>query len=302
MATPGTAPATPTATEGGVPEWFARRRSNREVQSAAKAICSAEHRAPATDGVWYQRAWRSFLGVIIAGYGLSAILHLVALAVFSLIVMHAHDGGHSLDTVLGVEDGMENELLDPQSFEISAGSEGAEEIMPDVEPVPIDLPNPLAPVVDSAPAELPGIADGAGEDTKNQEGSGADSRFVMPQGSGVVREGSFAAWTIPADPRVGQDYAIIVEVTLPEGTENYRRSDLSGRLVGTDGYQILIPDGREFNGIGWQRPSRTPMFRLEEELARIVFFVRGSNQRLVRDTIQIRSRLLDETQELEIIF
>jgi hypothetical protein len=50
------------------------------------------------------------------------------------------------------------------------------------------------------------------------------------------------------------------------------------------------------------RPRRSPAFRREGSKARMVFFIRGAHQALVRDTIQIRSRLLDETQKLQITF
>ena len=301
MATSGTAPTPPTAHQGGIPDWFARGRTNREAQSAAQAIRKVDENSSHRGDSWLRRAWHSFLAVMLASYGISAILHLLLLGAFSLIVWHSQ-GGSSFSTLLGVSDAEGEELLDPQSFEISAGSDGAEEMAPVIQTVPIDMPQPLAPAIDSAPVELPGIADGAGEDEKDQAGSGSDSHFAMPRGGAVVREGSFAAWTVPADPRVGQNYAIIVEVTLPEGTENYGRADLSGRLIGSDGYKIRIPNGLEFDGLTWHRPMRLPQFHRAQDVARIVFFVRGSNQALVHDTIQIHSRILDESQELEITF
>jgi hypothetical protein len=107
---------------------------------------------------------------------------------------------------------------------------------------------------------------------------------------------------VPEDPKVGQDYVIVIEVQLPAGTERYTRADLAGQLIGTDGYKVMIPDGREWNGLGWMRPRRSPAFRREGSKARMVFFIRGAHQALVRDTIQIRSRLLDETQKLQITF
>lgn len=286
---------------GAAPDWFERGRGTRATQSAVRAVKEADNRPAAAEGTWLQRLWHSFLAVILASYGLSMVLHLVVLIIFSLIIWHTQ-GGSTHSTELGIAEATGEELLNPQSFEISAGSEGVEDSVPEIEPLPIALPKPLEPTIDSVPVELPGIADGAGEDSKDQAGSGSDRKFELPRGAGVVRRGSFAAWTMPPDPRVGQDYVIVVEINLPAGVKNYDRDDLSGKLIGSDGYMIKIPDGREFNGQGWGRPYRRPRFHVGDDVARIVFFVRGARERLVRDTIRIRSRLLQESQQLEIIF
>lgn len=285
---------------GGAPDWFERGRGARAAQSAARAVKSIDEPSE-PEGSWLRRAWHSFLAVILASYGVSVVIHLAILIIFSLIIWQSQ-GGSTYSTELGIAEATGDELLNPQSFEISAGSEGAEETTPEIEPLAIALPQPKAPAIDAAPVELPGIAKGTGEDNKDQAGSGSDAKFEMPRGAGVVRQGNFAAWTLPADPLVGQDYAIVVEITLPPGVENYNRTDLSGKLIGSDGYMINIPDGREFNGQGWVRPYRRPRFHFGDDVARLVFFVRGAREALVRDTIRIRSRVLNESQKLEIIF
>ena len=302
MATLGTAPVSQ-VTEAKMPDWFARQRAARD-NSLPISVASPDSPAPVAPErkTWHYRLWHSFLGAILAGYGLSALLHLIALLVFSLIMWTSSVGGNSVSMVLGIETGETEELLDPQAFEISAGSEGIEDVKPVVDTVPLDIPDPLPPVSDSAPLKLPGAADGIGKDEKTETGSGRDTQFAMPQGASVVREGSFAAWTVPARPRVRQDYMIVVEVTLPEGTTEYLRNDLVGELKGTDGYRVLIPNGQEFNGFGWRPPARAPRFHRSGNVARIVFFILGSNEPLVRDTIKIQSRLLRETQQLEIVF
>lgn len=301
MATLGTAPVSQ-VTEAKMPEWFARQRAARNHPPISPPSPASSTSGPSDRHTWHYRLWHSFVGAILAGYGLSALLHLIALLVFSLIMWTSSVGGNSISTVLGIDTGETEELLDPQSFEISAGSEGLEEVQPVVDTIPLDIPEPLPPVSDSAPLKLPGVAEGTGKDDKTETGSGTDTQFAMPRGASVVREGSFAAWTIPARPRVRQDYMIVVEVTLPEGTTEYFRDDLVGELSGTDGYRVMIPRGQQFNGFGWQPPSRAPRFHRSGNVARIVFFVLGSNEPLVRDTIKIQSRLLRETQRLEIVF
>lgn len=236
------------------------------------------------------------------GYGVSLLFHFVLLILFSIVVLNMRGGGNELSTELGIADVEGDEVLDTRAFEISTGSEGAEEPLPTVEPVPIDIPTPEMPVADAIAPEIEGVADGAGEDEITTPGAGSDQTFELPRGGNVVAKGSFTAWTIPEDPRPGQDYVIVVELKLPEGVKQYSRDDLGGQLVGTDGYKVSIPDGREWNGLGWKPPRRAPQFRRDRSNARIVFFVRGSQMALVRDTIQIRSRLLNEQQQLQIVF
>ena len=53
----------------------------------------------------------------------------------------------------------------------------------------------------------------------------------------AVTRGSFTVWTVPKDPQPAQDYQVFIEVRLPQGTANYKQSDLRGKIVGTDGYE-----------------------------------------------------------------
>ncbi|MGE0173582.1 MAG: hypothetical protein AB7T49_12365 [Oligoflexales bacterium] len=107
----------------------------------------------------------------------------------------------------------------------------------------------------------------------------------------AVTKGSFSAWTEPFDPKPGKDYDIVIEVRLPDGTSGYKKSDLSGQLIGTDGYEQEIG---EF-------PEPVEEFSVQGTKAQLRIEVPGA-QKKVRDVIQIRSKLLKEEQSLEIVF
>lgn len=306
LANPAAPPTSPPAAEGAVPDWFARGRIARGVRTATEAEQAREEPASGEKNPARHLAlWVAGGGVV--GYVVSLAVHSLVLLAFSLVVLQIGKGtgGGSLDTTLGVPGAAGDEYLDTRSFEISAGSEGLDEQVTVAEPLPLDAPSLDLAVANAFDAQAPGTADGTGEDDISVEGSGDgdDGAFELPAGGGnAVRQGSFAAWTVPEDPRVGQDYIIVIEVTLPPDTERYARGDLSGQLVGTDGYKVMIPDGREWNGARWSRPMRNPAFRRSGDKARVVFFIRGAQQALVRDTILIRSELLDEQQKLQITF
>ncbi|HAD58387.1 MAG TPA: hypothetical protein DCG12_04015, partial [Planctomycetaceae bacterium] len=125
----------------------------------------------------------------------------------------------------------------------------------------------------------------------------------------AVTKGSFTAWTIPARPRPGENYQIIIEVKLKEGTPRYRLSDLIGTVKGTDGFSQKLPYDKSA-----RRPS---MFMNQNNVLqaiqeKTVAPVRNNKVQLIveipgagadiQDTINIRSRRLRESQTLMIVF
>ncbi|MCG8585446.1 MAG: hypothetical protein MI757_12110 [Pirellulales bacterium] len=78
-----------------------------------------------------------------------------------------------------------------------------------------------------------------GDRSGTRSGKGASGRDGAP--SYAVRKGSFAAWTVPKDPRPLRPYKIIIQVTLPKDIEEYTKNDLRGYVTGTDGYRQRIP-------------------------------------------------------------
>jgi hypothetical protein len=128
------------------------------------------------------------------------------------------------------------------------------------------------------------------------EGSGKGTGKVMGRGKGgggapkkAVTKGSFTVWTVPEDPEPGQDYVIVIEIKLPEKLRQYPLKDLSGTVVGTDGWKQAIPGKSQ----GYAR--------IIDNRTQLRIKVPGA-PRLVSDTIDIRSRLLKEQQTLTIVF
>jgi len=145
--------------------------------------------------------------------------------------------------------------------------------------------------------------------TEAQPTDDGDTQFFRVPDSGLaVTKGSFTVWTDPAHPKPGDYYQIIIEMRLPDRLNRYRLTDLSGRVVGTDGYGQRLPfDARKANAArvtGGAEPEtvkRNMVVELVGNKLQLAIKVPGARQ-MVKDTIYIKSRRLREEQELTLVF
>jgi len=118
---------------------------------------------------------------------------------------------------------------------------------------------------------------------------------TVPQGA--VTQGSFTVWADPPNPAPFQDYQIFIRVSLPSNTTQYFLSDISGTLVGTDGYHQPLSESIRTNSY---KPGQ-PSFNFAGQTADISLWVPGTYSK-VQDTVQVRSTLLSESQNITIVF
>lgn len=111
----------------------------------------------------------------------------------------------------------------------------------------------------------------------------------------TIVKGSFRVWTVPADPEPLMAYDIYIDVKLPSNATDYTKNDLSGAVIGTDGYEQ--PIGRDAVSVG----IKSQRFESFPGRATLIISVPGALN-LVKDTINIRSDLLNESQNIEIVF
>ena len=147
------------------------------------------------------------------------------------------------------------------------------------------------------------------ESREDEDGGGSAFQFRMPAGGLAVTKGSFTAWTEPANPKPFENYLIVIEIRLPEGTRAFRLNDLSGDVRGTDDYRQRIPyDAGAPMASAVSTPEGLRRIRSSDQVdvvankVQLVIKVPGAGRKLVRDTIRIRSRRLREEQELSLVF
>ncbi len=155
---------------------------------------------------------------------------------------------------------------------------------------------------DSTPVK-PSKQESLDNENEETEDSNLDDETVQPEvidddiklPENTIVKGSFRVWTVPADPAPMQKYDIYIDVKIPASATNYTKEDLSGDVIGTDGYRQ--PIGRDANFLGkvMQRFESFP------GRATLIISVPGALN-LVKDTIKIKSTLLNEAQNIEIVF
>lgn len=149
----------------------------------------------------------------------------------------------------------------------------------------------------------------AGSDDGGDNLDGLGFKFAMPTGGKAITKGNFSVWTVPEDPVPRKDYMIVIRIRLPKKTRLYRISDLSGKVVGSDAYQQYLPFDPNHSELTAkiERRGQTVKVQKGDRLrvinnhVQILIPVKGASN-LVRDTIEVKSRMLNESQEIEIVF
>ena len=245
---------------------------------------------------WHEHAIRWLKSGAAGGFGISLIFHFILLIALSFVIYSSMDDNEPISMVMSDVDGIPSELEESALLEMES-SGGEINAMPEFKAVALEETQ-KSDMVDMA--SILGSGEGAGDDD--------GFTFSMPTGGRVSKKGSFAAWTVPKDPKPGQEYQIVIRIKLPKSSRKYRVDDLSGFVIGTDGFRLAIPFDRnkpdrtkaEKNGVLLPVEPRDYL-RIVDSHVQLVVSVPGGAS-LVKDTIEVRSKKLKEEQKLEIEF
>ncbi|MFH5802459.1 hypothetical protein [Alienimonas sp. DA493] len=229
------------------------------------------------------------------GLGVSLAVHGVVLLAMALwaIDVQGLGSGLTLSVTPGVDEAAEIELIET-ARDLSGGSP-MEIAAPPLELLAEDAPGMEVEVLTAAAG---GVSEGAGVGTGEGDGAGdgANPETVeLPGGGTAIRKGSFTVWTIPPDPRPMQDYAIVIQVDLPEKLRlrRYPKHDLYGMVKGTDNFTMRLP--------GNNLADRKGFLPIRNGKVQFVVGIPGAES-LVKDRIKVGSKLLNESQTLELVF
>jgi hypothetical protein len=318
--------AEPSAAQASASRAQAERAAQRLSQAEALVDTARPPRLPstanATDGESWFHQLRRRISEEWTAYSVSVLVHLVILAIFAIpvirhvtqdepliagIVEDAAGGGSSF----GLPEMINTELVPARPLANT--------------PAQLAVPDFAAENTLAVSKALLGTPDGdGGEGTGSGAGIGAGEvgngmmQFVPKN---AVRKGSFAAWTTPVfddyfprpfgapdpepgvSPRPMQNYWITIQIKVPGNRRRYSVRDLTGEVIGTDGYRQKIPEhtfrlSADGKLLPLQDDGQVPVV---DGFVQLVVKVPGARS-LVKDTIVVKSKSLKEEQALEIVF
>ena len=256
--------------------------------------------------------WERVTDVTSVGFAWSMLLHVILLVAMAFVVMPGltERKGFVVVATDASDDVTTFDSLVDVSFDDSGATESTTEETVELITEATDTPLPLASVVE---AKAPSATNGQGDG--NSEGSGSGGvRLKAP--TNAVRMGSFTAWTKPIrqfrgeepkagdSPRPGQSYHIYIQLQLPETMRTYRVGDITGAVVGTDGYRLQLPNRTFFFNNEGRIEEATARKRIPvvDSTVTLLVHIPAAKFEAVRDKITVKSRKLAESQTLELIF
>lgn len=264
---------------------------------------------------WTERLMQRFLGDEGAAYAISFVMHIILLAILAIPILQNVRQGPSFTTIVAVTEEEPLDVSELVNTELSLPDPIQKgDVTPRFADMDLDRPVPLTHSLFNDSIQ-------AGDPKGTVLDAGSAARFRELPESAVIA-GSFAAYCKPKpldgfkgpQPKPGdsplpyQDYYIVLQIDVPEGKTRFPLGDLKGEVIGTDGYRQEIPSnkpGRDTHlkikgrdGYYVTAPKTIPV---KDGIVEIFVFVPGAKDQVL-DTIRISSRMLDESQELEIVF
>lgn len=233
-------------------------------------------------------------GTTTAGYAISAFVHSLLIVGLSVVVLPGMSGAGDVSTLVSVSDTEQVIVggIDRYEFETRIDLEGGGRIEEQLPSVPDPDLLGVEEILKGIRSEVrfdPLLSQNNGQGEGEQQGDGSmggSGGFAMPASGKVVTKGSFTAWTIPEDPGPKENYLIVIQVKLPPKYKSMPFDDVTGLVVGTDGYRLRIN-------------AHTSKYL--NKTRQVVVRIPGAESQ-IRDTIHVRSQILKEEQDLTIEF
>lgn len=268
------------------------------------------------------QTWRAFLlGPEGKSFSISLLVHGILLAILAIPISQRLSRENEIDPIIEVVEGTEGsdilgEFIDAPVLQ-TGKSLGIEDFQ--------------APQFDEGTYGFSMPANGALADSGGTSGSedgdgsadlaGAVGGYLLREPGNAVKAGRFTAFSRPIivrgfgsrateefgepgdAPRAGQDYFIVIQIKVDPRRKTYLIGDLIGSVVGTDGYTQKIPTGMfilDDEGIPLEVKKTKPI-KVVDGIVQLLLRVPGAKSE-VRDNIYLKSKMLKEEQNLQLIF
>lgn len=266
--------------------------------------------------------WRNYVfGPEGKSFSISLLVHLLLLALLAIPISREMSRSKDIEPIIEVIEGVEGDdtlgdFIDAPVLmtQKSTGLEDFETPRFDEGSSGFSLPSQGA-LADSAGSS--GGEDGDG----TIDLAGAVGGYLLREPGNAVKAGRFTAFSRPiivksvgskqseefgepGDPPLeGQAYFIVIQIRVDPRRKTYLIGDLIGSVVGTDGYTQKVPEGMyilddEGNP---QEIKRSKPIKVVDSVVQLLMRVPGAKSE-VRDNIYLKSKMLKEEQNLQLIF
>ncbi len=291
------------------------RRQRAAPTQGASVVSSQEPSLPA-------QTWREYLwGPEGKSFSVSFLVHGILLAILSIPLSQNLSRTKEIEPIIEVFEGTEGgdtigDFIDAPVLQMGA-SQGFNEF---------EAPRFDEGVSDYAIPTSGALSDSAGT-SGSEEGdgsadlAGAVGGYLLREPGNAVKAGRFTAFSRPINvvgrgsrkreefgepgdpPLEGQAYFIVIQIQVDKRRKSYQISDLIGSVVGTDGYTQKFPEGVYILDDEGEpvEVKRSKPIRVVDGIVQLLMRVPGAKSE-VRDNIYLKSKMLREEQNLQLIF
>jgi len=260
------------------------------VASIVPPIQVAEEPSDDEDPSFFQYFTARRLGKLALGsYAISLLVHILIATPLAAIIFHQELQQVAMTTLMAISDGDDDDGgLDDTVLMVDPPGGKSVELEDDFfTPKSMASNDTLTAGVFAEELRSSATKKGEGEGTGSGIGDGLNlGGFQMPEGGKAVQKGSFTVWTVPDDPAPFEDYLIIIQVKYKKPGQRIIKTDVSGSVRGTDNFRLSISEYTS---------------KIVPEANQVVVRIPGASVK-VKDTINVHSALLRESQKLTITF
>jgi len=274
------------------PAWMPQRGARKPPPSAKSPLAIVDPTSsalPDSPRTWFERLQRVvFRAEFGWGWLISALLHVALLTSLGMLVYHRNATTPvEINAVFGVAG---DETILDSGVDVNAGGSLAPLEFEAAGSTTLVDPVGSGGVAARVFGDVDGIigGDGLGDGGSGSGGLGSVAGNLRVPASAITK-GSFTVWTEPEDPMPGRPYEIVIQVQLSSDIKGYRLRDLTGNVTGTDRFEKPI------------KFKSTERRAVKDGKVQVRIPIPGADK-LVRDTIRVRSDILKEEQTIEIVF
>jgi hypothetical protein len=266
--------------------------------------------------------WREYLlGPDGKSFSISFLVHGVLLGLLSIPLSHSLSGNKEIEPVIEVVEGTEGSDMLGDFIDAPVLQTGKSLGIEDFQPPEFDEGTYGFSIPATGALADTGGTSGSEEGDGSADLAGAVGGYLLREPGNAVKAGRFTAFSRPIivsgigskkreefgepgdAPLAGQAYFIVIQIKVDPRRKTYLIGDLIGSVVGTDGYTQKVPEGMYIlNDEGLPvKVKKSKPIKVVDSTVQLLMRVPGAKSE-VRDNIYLKSKMLKEEQNLQLIF